>query len=111
MAFEFNFVEHSSVRIISFKGSLLTEADLEKLNELINDNKNQFIFDLSELNHVNSSGIGFFIKTLTRSRIAGGELLITGLNGNVLKLFNISKIDRLFTIVPTVEEGINFFKN
>jgi anti-sigma B factor antagonist len=64
------------------------------------------LIDLSELTYISSSGLNFFIRVLTRTRNAGGELLLCGVRGEVEKLFALSKLNEIFTIYPSIEQGL-----
>lgn len=109
MGFEFKLSEQGPVQVVSFKGRITTEKDLEDLKLLLDSKSPNFIFDLTELSHVNSSGINFLIKSLTRCRVGGGELVLSGLNGSVKQLFELAKIDGLFTTYNNQEDSINHF--
>ena len=102
------------VIIYRLNGKITTDTDYLELEkevfDYINKNYYRIIFDLSELTHTNSSGIGFFMRTLTKSRIMSGELVLTGVKGNVEKIFTISKLNEIYTICKTQMEAINFFK-
>ena len=56
-----------------------------------------------------STGIGFLVRTLTRSRVNNGELVLCGVKGNVEKLFEIAKINEIFTIYTNVSEAKQHF--
>lgn len=109
MGFEFKLSEQGPVQVVSFKGRITTEKDVEDLKQVLESKSPNFVFDLSELSHVNSSGINFMIKSLTRCRVGGGELVLSGLNGNVKQLFELAKIDGLFTTYDNQEDSINHF--
>lgn len=111
MAFEFKIEEQKAVQIISFVGRITTDSDLDDLRSTLEKHSSTLIFDLSELAHTNSSGINFFIRNLTRCRVGGGELVLNGLNGGVKNLFELAKIDGLFTIYDNLEDSLKHFNN
>ena len=96
------------------KGKITSDDDFEELEREVFDylNKNYYriIFELSELTHTNSSGIGFFMRTLTKARIMNGELILVNIEGNVKKIFEIAKLDEVYTIYTNKEEALNHFK-
>lgn len=102
------------VIIYSFKGKIITETDYEALEQEVftklNQNYYRIVFDLFDLTHTNSSGISFFMRTLTKSRIMGGELVLAGISGNVEKIFQIAKLNEVYTMYDSTEEAINHFK-
>jgi anti-sigma B factor antagonist len=110
MALQFKISNQDNTHVISMSGSITSDADLEVLRADA-DSLSRIIFDFSELSHTNSTGINFMIRTLTKSRVNGGDLVIVGISGNVKKLFELAKIDGLFTVRPTIEEAIEYFKS
>jgi anti-sigma B factor antagonist len=67
-----------------------------------------FIFDISNVKFVDSSGLS---AILTAKRLWGedGSFILTGVNSpSVKKLIEISKLDTAFTIIPTVDESIDY---
>lgn len=103
------------VLIFHLKGKIISDTDpieMEKdFSTYLNQNLNKVIIDLEELTHINSSGISALIKMITKSRILGGDVVIIGLNGNVAKIFDIAKLDEVFTIFSDREEAMEHFKS
>jgi anti-sigma B factor antagonist len=112
LQFDINFLD--SIVTYALKGKITKENDFEELErevfENLNKNFYRIIFDLSELTHTNSSGIGFFMRTLTKARIMNGDLALIHLNGNVKKIFEIAKLDEVYTIYTEEEKAIKHFK-
>ncbi len=86
------------------------EALEKEVFSYLNKNYYRVVFDLKGLTHTNSSGISFFMRTLTKSRILGGELVLSNISGNVAKIFEISKLNEIYTICESTDEAINYFK-
>ncbi len=111
---QFNITIEDPIIIYSLSGKITTDEDFKDLEQTVFDylNKNYYriVFDLSNLTHTNSSGIGFFMRTLTKARIMGGELVLTNVTGNVEKIFNISKLNEIYTICSDQVEATNYFK-
>lgn len=113
LSFDISFVD--TIVIYSLKGKITTENDFQELEksvfENISKNHVNVVFDLQELTHTNSSGIGLFMKTLTKTRIMNGDLALMHINGNVEKIFIISKLNEIYTICENQMEAINYFKS
>ncbi len=101
------------------KYSLITLEE-DNLNSLIApDLKSEFVFlcnegvknmilDLSKVKYVDSSGLSA-ILTANRLWSDQGLFVLTGISHpSVKKLIEISRLDSIFTILPTVEESIDF---
>lgn len=104
-------VEHQSSSVIfSFKGKIShpeeTTDILNTLDEELKSHKKSFLYDLSMLEYITSSGLNFFIRSLTRIRNVGGEIILCGVQGNVEKLLKISKLNEIFTICNSIPEGL-----
>jgi len=113
MSFSFNIAQNTNNNTVHFSGRIITETDFEALAKALssseNELQNNWIFDLSELTHINSSGINFIIRSLTKNRIKNGEVIVCGVTGNVKSLFEIAKLDGIFTIYKSYEEALNHF--
>lgn len=113
LSFDISFVDNCV--IYALNGKITTENDFQEFEKTVFENigKNHVnvIFNLNALTHTNSSGIGLFMKTLTRTRIMNGDLVLTHINGNVEKIFQISKLNEIYTICESQMEAINYFKS
>ena len=103
------------VALFELEGSLLNEADrLNLKNEFTNyldkDIKN-FLIDLSNLKHINSTGLGVFITLYTKVRGKGGEMIICNPSDNIVNLLTITKLTSVFSIVDNRAEGIERLKS
>ena len=79
------------------------------LNSILAPNlKSDLILDLSEVEYVDSSGLSA-ILTADRLWKRIGTFIITGIeHPSVKKLIEISRLDTILTIVPSVEESIEY---
>lgn len=114
MSLEFNISASNDVSVVAFKGKIISESHLEQLNHHFKSGSASLhpnlVFDFSELTHINSSGINFIIRSLTRTRINNGDLVLCSTMGNVKTLFEIAKINEIFSVYPSVSDALNHFK-
>ena len=102
---------NSDCMVFHLQGKILIEADAEILQEAISNlNSYKVVFNLQELTHVNSIGIAVFVKTMTKCRIENGDLLICAPNKLISKLFEITKMNDVFSMYDSQESAINYFK-
>lgn len=66
----------------------------------------QLVIDLSEVSFIDSTTIGILMRTRKRLAPIRGRLLIVCSDRNILRLFEITALDRLFEIYRTKEEAI-----
>ncbi len=73
-----------------------------------NEGVNNLILDLSNVQFVDSSGLSS-ILTANRLWKEFGSFVITGVNHpSVKKLIEISRLDTVLEIIPTIQESIDF---
>lgn len=66
------------------------------------------IFDMSEVHFVDSSGLSA-ILTANRLWKDQGLFVLTGINHpSVVKLIDISRLNSVLTIIPTVDESVDY---
>lgn len=114
MESSFNLKREAEVNLVSLYGKLLAENEVASITEEVLRVVDKFyknvIFDLSELDYINSSGINMFMKVITKSRVNNGEVIFSGVKGNVEKLFKIAKLNEIYTIYGSSEDALNHFK-
>ena len=103
----------ADIAMLQLTGSLLTDAEGTQLMEAVlqelEAGQKRFVLDLSELKHVNSSGLGIFIRLLTRIRTAGGELVVCGISPGLSNLFTITKLHTIFRIADSRDAARQLF--
>ncbi|MEN9699654.1 MAG: hypothetical protein RLZZ301_852 [Bacteroidota bacterium] len=97
--------------ILALEGRFFTESDrelaIEKLDELSNWN---LVIDLSKLEYINSTGIAFLVKTLTRTRMNLGDTVLYRPNEQLSKLFELTKMHHVFSIFSDMASVNTFFE-
>lgn len=109
---QFKISKHpSGVVIYSLSGQLLSHDDAHKMvqttEEQLELNQRLFLIDLSALEHLNSSGLNSLLKSFTKVRNKGGEIILLKPSPSVEKLFKISKLNTVFNIIDDQEAAIN----
>ena len=63
------------------------------------------IFDFTNTEFMDSSGIGVLIGRSRNLRFSGGQVVATNLSPRVEQIFRISGLQRLITVVPSDQEN------
>jgi len=63
------------------------------------------LFDLSEMVHIDSSGLGVLVQVLQKAKANGGRVILAALQPAPKIVFDITKVSRVFEIVPTVADA------
>ena len=82
----------------------------EKMVSLMNEGRRKLIVDLSEVDVMNSSGLGVLILTWDRLSQEDGHLVITGLGSLMEELFKRMRLDLIFKVVKTTEEALQIIR-
>lgn len=100
----------------SLEVGLKGELDAENVGELNRffiegDGKEEtkIILDLSDLEYVDSSGLGAFVKLMKESRAEGGDVRLVNPTCEVKKVLELTRLIRVFDVRETVEEAIEQF--
>lgn len=97
--------------VLSFDGKLMSDADLADAQIILNNLTNwNVVLDLAKLSYVNSSGIAFFVKVLTRARLNQGDVVVLNVNEQLTKIFELTKINQVFHMANTEMEVKAYFK-
>jgi len=88
--------------------SLVAPSLKSELVILSNEGVPNLILDLSDVNYVDSSGLSA-ILTANRLWKSIGSFVLTGIKHDpVRKLIEISRLDTVLTILPTVQESVDY---
>ena len=78
----------------------------ERMVELIESGKKQIVVDLSKATFIDSTTLGVLVGGVKRLRTNDGQLSLVCSDRNITKIFEITGLDRVFTIHPTREEAV-----
>lgn len=88
--------------------SLVAPVLKTELVILSNEGVHNMILDLSQVQFVDSSGLSA-ILTANRLWSDNKSFIITGLQSpSVKRLFEISRLDKVLTIIPTMDEAVDY---
>jgi anti-sigma B factor antagonist len=115
MLFIHSITSNKDYSLIKLKGDLieksLAEPLIEELEKQLQSGNLKYVLDFSELNYLNSNGLGVLIKILTKIRNKGGELACFALNEKIKKLLLITKLNQLFIINENLEDAVKAFSS
>ncbi|MBL7959144.1 STAS domain-containing protein [bacterium] len=102
-----------TLAVVEIQDKLMTEEHIEMLQaavrELLDDNVDKIVVDLSKIKRINSSGLGSLISLYTAAHNKNGVLKIGGYNEFVKNVLNITKLAEVFEIHPSQEDCIKSF--
>jgi anti-sigma B factor antagonist len=93
--------------------SLAGEVDLytapefkQQLLEVIGQGGKQVIVDFSDTTFIDSTTLGVLVGGVKRLRTNDGQLSLVCSDRNITKIFEITGLDRVFTIYPARDEAV-----
>lgn len=96
----------ATVVVLSGDVDLHHSPDLHaQLVEVADDRPKRLMLDLTEVPYMDSSGVGTLVEVFRRVSAYKGKMVLFGLNDRVRSVFEITKLDRFFTICETEDEA------
>ena len=86
----------------------ITDDFKKQMEAFIKEGQALFVLDLSEVDFVDSSGVGAIIACL-RMLGGNGDLVIAGVCEKVMNLFKLTRMDRVFQIFSSSDEALAGF--
>jgi anti-sigma B factor antagonist len=80
----------------------------EELVTIIEGGCEHIIVDLEHVSFIDSSGLGVLVGALRRARERDGAVRIVCTRENILKIFRITGLDKVFPIFSDVSEASDF---
>jgi len=94
--------EVSHVSILDIHGRIVLGHEIGDLRDavrgLLAQGKKKIILNLSEVDYIDSSGVGELVGSFTTVRNAGGELKLLNLTQKVQDILNVTKLYTVFDI-------------
>ncbi|NGX43276.1 MAG: Phosphoserine phosphatase RsbU [Chlamydiae bacterium] len=83
----------------------------ERVLELINSNNaSDVVFDLNNLQFIDSSGLGSLLSVLRVLNSRGGDLKLSQMNKSIRTLFELVKMHQIFEIYHSTEDAVSSFR-
>jgi anti-sigma B factor antagonist len=110
MNFDINTEELSGdAYVISLSGEvdLYTAPEFkQQLLDVIGKGAKEVVVDFSDTTFIDSTTLGVLVGGVKRLRTNEGQLSLVCSDRNITKIFEITGLDRVFTIHPTREEAL-----
>ena len=96
--------------VVTLTGKLMLGPEGDRIITLVEEQlaagKRKFVFDLSGVTVIDSTGIGRFIASFNQIMAAGGEMKMAAATGHVMQSFKVSLLDKVFTFYPTLQQAL-----
>ncbi len=107
---EFSFESAGNIGIFHLKGNLIGEHDgmslAESFSQHLSHGTKEFVVDLGDLQHINSSGLGVLITLLTKARKVGGDVHLANPSSYIRNLLVITKLNSIFHVHTSQQDAL-----
>jgi anti-anti-sigma factor len=108
---EFSTVEKNGVIVASIEGQVRISTQnvfLDQMNHIFeNFGSRSVILDMGKVSYMNSAGIGIIVDTFKKFRDSGGRMILCGLIPDILRLFEVTKLNRFIEIYANADEALH----
>lgn len=114
MASEYLLTQVKQASVVEFRlPSLMDPAQLDSIQKQLfrlvdEEDRRLMILDFSKVEFISSQAIGIVIGLNRRlATLSNSKLLLCGVNGKLIELLKITRLDKVLTVKPTQKEAIN----
>ena len=93
--------------------AVLDAANAEELREQVAEvqaRSPRIVFDMGQVEFIDSAIIGALVGFLRRTRASGGDVKLAGLTPDIETIFEITRLNRVFSIHPSVDAALDDFR-
>lgn len=98
-----------SVAVVDVDGQLIV-GNRHELKEMVLEELEggvrSFVVDFARTGYIDSSGLGILVGLSKRVREVDGRLQLTSLSRDLMRLFELTKLDTLFQIRGSLQEAL-----
>jgi anti-sigma B factor antagonist len=108
-------VQNKDIRVVEFTSAkILDEANINEigatLNAMIDESENpKLLLDFANVDHLSSAALGMLINANNRIKQRNGQLRLANIKPQIYEVFVITKLNKLFRILPDRAEAMTSF--
>jgi anti-sigma B factor antagonist len=111
---DFEWAQHdvNGISIFTLKGSFNVSVSSKirvSIEPLLSTGRRKVLFDLRELDQLDSAGVTTLIVIFKRVRSNKGDMKITGLKGQPREIFRLLRLDKVFDIYEDFDAAVTSF--
>ncbi len=76
------------------------------IDELLTAGEHRFVVDLSDVPFMDSAGLATLVQLFKRVRIGEGDVRLAGLQPDVLRIFQLVRLTRVFDVYDTAAAAV-----
>lgn len=107
---EFFISSNEKYYLLKVKGEMIGADCAQVSNQFINTVKalgKPVIMDLSEVEYIDSRGLGIIVFLYTHVKKKGERFLLSGVSREIMKILKVTALDTILGIYPDIESIVN----
>lgn len=110
-AFAIEVAQQNEVMIFTLSGSLevSVQSQLKDKLEEIALKENDIVLDFSQVIFIDSSCLGTLVAVTKKIRAEKGNVKLACLSDDLFSIFQITRLDKIFDIYPSINEAIESY--
>jgi anti-sigma B factor antagonist len=107
--------QEKDIRVVEFtQNKILDEGNIAEIGNtlrgLVEEKPNpKLLLDFANVDHMSSAALGMLINTNNMIKQRNGQLRLAGIKPQIFEVFVITKLNKLFRILPTRAEALTSF--
>ncbi len=93
--------------------SVLDASNVMQLRERVGEverDRSRIVFDMSQVEFIDSSAIGALVGFMRKARADGGDVKLAGLSPDIETIFELTRLQKVFAIHTSVDEAVQDFE-
>jgi len=107
-----NITDHKDVKVVDFvESKILDEANIAEIGQHLTEmvvakDRPKILLDFKNVDHLSSAALGMLINVNNRVKQQSGQLRLAQIKPQIMEVFEITKLNKLFKILPTRAEAL-----
>jgi anti-sigma B factor antagonist len=107
-----NVTDQKDVKIVNFvESKILDEANIEDIRKQLialaeSKDRLKILLDFSNVDHLSSAALGMLINVNNAVKQHNGQLRLVNIKPQIMEVFEITKLNKLFKILPTRADAL-----
>lgn len=111
-----NVSQHKDISVVEFtENKILDEMNITEIGAALTalaevKDRPKILLDFGNVDHLSSAALGMLINVNNRVRLQNGQLRLSNIKPQIMEVFVITKLNKLFRISATRNEAIGSFE-
>jgi anti-sigma B factor antagonist len=107
-----NVTDHKDVKVVDFiESKILDEANIAEIGQALTalveaKDRPKILLDFAKVDHLSSAALGMLINVNNRVKQQSGQLRLSNIRPQIMEVFEITKLNKLFKILPTRADAL-----